>query len=143
MKFCETTDSIQNGQQEREEKPKEKRKYISDEEHEKCRKVVSAYENELDEIEVTVLDAGRFGFVKLIYYKFPYGFDDAIAYTNSLKLFHDLWEEWLVAQVLALTQNTTVAELDYEDRFKSLSKDKQEELLAKRKYFAEKAGIVA
>lgn len=129
--------------QEQEEKPKEKRKYISDEEYEKCKRVVSAYQKELDEIEVTVVDAGRFGFVKLIYYKFPYGFDDAIAYTDSLELFLDLWDEWFEAQLLALTKNTPMAELDYEDIFKCLSKDTQEELMAKREYFAEKAGIGA
>ena len=129
--------------QEQQEKPKEKRKYISDEEHEKCKRVVSAYEKELDDIEVTVVDAGRFGFVKLIYYKFPYGFDNAIAYTNSLELFFDLWDEWFEAQLLALTKGTPMAELDYEDIYKCLSEDKQEELMAKREYFAEKAGIGA
>lgn len=126
---------------EQEELPKEKRKYISDEEREKCRRVVSAYEKELDEIEISVVDAGRFGFVKLIYYKYPYGFDDAISYTDSLELFLDLWEEWLEAQLLKLIKNTPRAELDYEDIFKSLSKDKQKELMSKREYFAEKAGI--
>lgn len=129
--------------QEQKKTPKEKRSYISEEEHEKCKRVVSAYEKELDDVEVTVVDAGRFGFVKLIYYKFPYGFDDAIAYTDSLELFLDLWDEWLEAQLLALTKGTPMAELDYEDMFKCLSKEKQEELMAKREYFAEKAGIGA
>ena len=129
--------------QEQKKTPKEKRSYISEEEHEKCKRVVSAYEKELDDVEVTVVDAGRFGFVKLIYYKFPYGFDDAISYTDSLELFLDLWDEWLEAQLLALTKGTPMAELDYEDMFKCLSKEKQEELMAKREYFAEKAGIGA
>lgn len=129
--------------QEQKKNPKEKRSYISEEEHEKCKRVVSAYEKELDDVEVTVVDAGRFGFVKLIYYKFPYGFDDAIAYTDSLELFLDLWDEWLEAQLSALTKGTPMAELDYEDMFKCLSKEKQEELMAKREYFAEKAGIGA
>ena len=128
---------------EQEENPKEKRRYISDEEHEKCKRVVSAFEKALDDIEVTVVDAGRFGFVKLIYYKFPYGFDDAISYTDSLELFLDLWDEWFEAQLLSLTKGTPMAELDYEDMFKCLSKDKQEELMAKREYFAEKAEIGA
>lgn len=129
--------------QEQKKTPNEKRSYISEEEHEKCKRVVSAYEKELNDVEVTVVDAGRFGFVKLIYYKFPYGFDDAIAYTDSLELFLDLWDEWLEAQLLALTKGTPMAELDYEDMFKCLSKEKQEELMAKREYFAEKAGIGA
>lgn len=126
---------------ERKKNPKEKRRYISDEEHEKCKRVISAYEKELDDFEVTVVDAGRFGFVKLIYYKFPYGFDDAITCTDSLELFLDLWDEWFEAQLLAITKGTPMAELDYEDMFKCLSKEKQEELMAKREYFAEKAGI--
>lgn len=127
--------------QNQEKTPKQKRKYISDEEHEKCKKVVSAYEKELDEIDISVIDAGRFGFVKLIYYKYPYGFDDAVSYTNSFELFLDLWNEWFEAQLLKLTKNTPLAELDYEDMFKSLSKDKQMELMSKREYFAEKAEI--
>ena len=127
--------------QEQEKIPKQKRKYISDEEYEKCKRVVSAYEKELDEMDISVVDAGRFGFVKLIYYKYPYGFDDAISYTNSLELFLDLWDEWLEAKLLKLTKNTPLAELDYEDIFKSLPKDKQKEIMSKREYFAEKAGI--
>ncbi len=129
--------------QEQKEKPEQKRKYISDKEREKCRRVVSAYEEALDDTEVSVVDAGRFGFVKLIYYKFPYGFDDAIAYTDSLQLFLDLWEEWLESQLLKLTKNTPMQEMDYEDMFKCLSKEKQDELMAKREYFAARAGIWA
>lgn len=125
----------------KEGKTKQKRVYISDEEREKCRKVVSAYAEELDDIEIMVVEAGRYGFVKLIYYKFPYGFDNAIAYTDSLELFLDLWNEWLESQLLRLTKNTPMAEMDYEDIFECLSKDKQEELLAKREYFAAKAEI--
>lgn len=68
-------------------KPEQKRKYISEEEHEKCKKVVSAFEKELDDIEVLVVDAGRLGFVKLIYYKYPDGFDDAMLFTDSFELF--------------------------------------------------------
>lgn len=128
-------------QRNKEGETKQKRVYISDEEREKCRKVVSAYAEELDDIEIMVVEAGRYGFVKLIYYKFPYGFDNAIAYTDSLELFLDLWNEWLESQLLRLTKNTPMAEMDYEDIFECLSKDKQEELLAKREYFAAKAEI--
>ena len=45
--------------------------------------------------------------------------------------------------MLALTKDTPMSELDYEDIFKCLYKDKQEELMPKRDYFAEKAGIGA
>lgn len=126
-------------QKQKEEKPGQKKVYISDEEREKCRKVVDAYAEELDDAEIMVVDAGRYGFVKLIYYKFPYGFDNAIAYTDSLELFLDLWDEWLEAQLIKLTKNTPMAEMDYADMFKCLSKDMQEKIMAKREYFAEKA----
>lgn len=127
--------------QEQEENSKQKHVYISDEEREKCRKVVNAYAEELDNVDVMVVEAGRYGFLKLLYYRVPYGFDDAVTYTDSLTLFLDLWDEWLEAQLLRITKNTPVAELDYEDMFQFLSKDKQEELMAKREYFAEKAEI--
>lgn len=128
-------------QKQKEEKAGQKIVYISDEEREKCRKVVNAFAEELDDIEITVVDAGRYGFIKLIYYKFPYGFDDAISYTDSLELFLDLWDEWLEAQLLKLTKNTPMAEMDYEDMFKCLSKDMQEKFMEKREYFAKKAEL--
>ena len=124
-----------------EEQPNRKKVYISDEEREKCRKVVNAFAEELDDIEITVVDAGRYGFVKLTYYKFPYGFDDAISFTDSLELFLDLWDEWIEAQLLKITKNTPMAEMDYEEMFKCLPKDIQDKLMAKREYFAEKAEI--
>lgn len=127
--------------QKQEEKPKQKRKYISDEEYEKCKRVVNAYKKELDDIEVSVVDVGRFGFVKLMYYRLPYGFEETITYTNSLKLFIDLWNEWFGAQLTKLTKNIPITELDFEDMFQYLSKNKQEELMAKKEYLAKQAGI--
>lgn len=124
-----------------EKQPDRKKVYISDEEHEKCKKVVNAFAEELDDIEISVVDAGRYGFVKLTYYKFPYGFDDAISFTDSLELFLDLWDEWIEAQLLKITKNTPMAEMDYEEMFKCLSKDTQDKLMAKREFFAEKAEI--
>lgn len=124
-----------------EKQPDRKKVYISNEEHEKCRKVVNAFAEELDDIEISVVDAGRYGFVKLTYYKFPYGFDDAISFTDSLELFLDLWDEWIEAQLLKITKNTPMAEMDYEEMFKCLSKDTQDKLMAKREYFAEKAEL--
>ena len=48
-------------QKQKEEKAGQKIVYISDEEREKCRKVVNAFAEELDDIEITVVDAGRYG----------------------------------------------------------------------------------
>lgn len=127
--------------QKQKKKSNQKRKYISDEEHEKCKKVVSAFENELDDMEVLVMDAGRFGFIKLISYRFPHGFDNTELFTNSLTLFLDLWDEWLDLEILKISKNTPMMEMDFQNIFKCLSKNKQEEIMAKRDYFAQKAGI--
>ena len=73
----------------------EKKIYITKEEQEKCRKVADAFA-ELYELEnILVIDAGRYGFVKLQYYKPPQGFEDAITFTDSRSLFDNLWQEWL------------------------------------------------
>ena len=57
--------------------------YITDSEREKCRKVADAFA-ELYEVEnILVVDAGRYGFVKLQYYRPPQGFEDAITFTDS------------------------------------------------------------
>ena len=61
-----------------------KEKYITDDEREKCRKVADAFA-ELYEIEnILVVDAGRYGFVKLQYYRPPQGFEDAITFKIAL-----------------------------------------------------------
>lgn len=119
---------------------KKKQKYISDEEHEKCKRVVSAYEESLDDMNISVVDAGKFGFVKLINYKFPYGFEAAISYTDSDELFSALWDEWVETQLLKFIKKTPIAKMDYEDIIKCLFKNK-EGYIAKREYFAKKAGI--
>ena len=40
---------------------------------------------------IVAIDACRYGFVELKYYKPPYGFEDAITFTDSVALFGDLW----------------------------------------------------
>lgn len=49
----------------------------------------------LEGVDVIVLDAGRYGFVKLQYYTPPTGFENNDTFTDSRELFEDLWEEWL------------------------------------------------
>ena len=76
-----------------------KEKYITDDEREKCKKVADAFA-ELYEIEnILVVDAGRYGFVKLQYYRPPQGFEDAITFTDSRSMFENLWEEWFDTQI--------------------------------------------
>ena len=118
----------------------EKKIYITAEESKKCRKVADAYA-ELDDRDILVLDAGRFGFIRLQWFPKNEIFDEAITYVDSVTMFNDLWEDWLGAQLFDLAVGTPMIEMDCEDIFKSLPIEKQEELMAKRLYFAEKAGI--
>ena len=84
-----------------------KEKYITDDEREKCKKVADAFA-ELYEIEnILVVDAGRYGFVKLLYYRPPEGFEDAITFTDRRSMFENLWEEWLDTQLFLLDRKST------------------------------------
>ena len=66
-----------------------KEKHITYGEREKYRKVAEPYEME----NIFAVDAGRYGFVKLQYYRPPQGFEDAITFTDSRSMFENLWEE--------------------------------------------------
>lgn len=79
--------------------------YITDSEREKCRKVAELYEIE----NILVVNAGRYGFVKLQYYRPPQGFEDAITITDSRSMFENLWEEWLDTQLFLLAKGTPMA----------------------------------
>ena len=59
----------------------EKKVYITKEEQEKCRRVAEAFAELYGLENILVMDAGRYGFVKLQYYKEPQGFDDVITFT--------------------------------------------------------------
>ncbi|MEZ3479689.1 MAG: hypothetical protein K1W08_13950 [Lachnospiraceae bacterium] len=121
----------------------EKKKYISEDEREKCLKVIDAFAElyETTNDDIVVLDGGRYGFIKLQYYKFPNGFNTSMTFTDSVSLFDDLWEDWLNMQLFELVKGTPLIELDYEDIFKCMPEEKQETLMEKRGYFAEKAGL--
>ena len=118
-----------------------KEKYITDDEREKCRKVADAFA-ELYEIEnILVVDVGRYGFVKLQYYKLPQGFEDAITFTDSKSMFENLWEEWFDTQLFLLAKGTPMARMGYSEIFECLPKEKQKELTDKKVEFARVAGI--
>ena len=121
----------------------EKKMYITEEEREKCRRVADAYAEiyEDEEQNIVVLDAGRYGYIKLQYYNPPYGFSDMLVFTDSRELFEDLWEDWLNTQLFELAKGTKLIELDYEDIFARLPQHKQKEWMSKKRYFAEKTGI--
>ena len=113
--------------------------YITDEERKKCRNVADAFRELYELTDVVVVDAGKYGFVKLQYYKPPAGFDSLVTYTDSQVMFDDLWEDWLYNQLLTSVLGTPIAEFEYEDIFKYLPEEKQKELMAKRFYFKERS----
>ena len=118
----------------------EKKAYITEEEQEKCRRVADAFA-ELEDVDVVVVDVGRYGFVKLQYYTPPTGFENDFTFTDSMKLFDDLWEEWLHTQLVMLAKEMKIDDVDYDDIFKHLSEEKQNELGNRKRYFSELAGI--
>ncbi|MEY8327160.1 hypothetical protein AALB47_25190 [Lachnospiraceae bacterium 54-11] len=119
----------------------EKQVYITEEERVKCQKVVDAFA-ELYEIEnIVVLDAGRYGFIELKYYKPPHGLEDAKTFTDSVALFEELWEEWLNTKLYLIAKGTSLLEKGYKGVFESLPEEKQSELIVRKAVFAKTAEI--
>ena len=110
-------------------------KYITEEQRAKCRKVADAFVELYELTDVMVADAGRFGFVRLQWFSEGEGFDSAMAFSDSEELFEELWRIWYEHEVLTPVLGTSLAELDYDEIFRSLSKDRQEEILEKKRYF--------
>ena len=66
----------------------EKTVYITEEEREKCRKVIDVFEElyEIEDEDILLVDVGRYGFVKLQCYTASHGFEE-LDYVQSLKCF--------------------------------------------------------
>lgn len=109
--------------------------YITEEQRKRCQKVADAFTELYELTDVMVADAGRFGFVRLQWFQEGQGFDSAAVYSDSSELFEELWRIWYEYQVLTPVLGTSLAELDYEEIFQTLSKDRQEEILKKKDYF--------
>jgi len=90
---------------------------------------------------MVVVDIGKYGFAVLQYLSIKNGFEQITVYTDSKHLFHDLWREWLIIQLMDLSRGTPLQDMDLEDIFQCIPKHKQYELLNKQLYFAEKTGI--
>ena len=119
----------------------EKQVYITEEERAKCQKVADAFA-ELYEMEnIVVLDAGRYGFVELKYYKPPHGFEEDATFTDSRALFEELWQEWLNMKLYLLAKDTPMMERGYKGVFESLPEEKQSELIGRKAAFAKAAEI--
>lgn len=120
----------------------DKTSYITDAERERCRKVADVFAELYEMADVVVADVGKYGFVKLQYYMQPQGFEVISTYTDSGKLFEDLWQDWFEEQMLAQAAGTPLEELDYEEIFARLPAKKQDEIMAKKGYFRNKVNAV-
>lgn len=118
-----------------------KQVYISEEERGKCKKVADAFAELYKMENILVVDAGRYGYVKLQYYKPPHGFEDVVTYTDSKAMFEDLWQEWLDTKLYLIAKGTSLMESGYEGIFNSLTKEKQTELIERKADYAKAAGI--
>lgn len=119
----------------------EKKVYITGEERTRCQEVADAFAELYEMADIAVVDAGRYGFVMLKYYKPPHGFEDEITFTDSVELFEGLWEEWLNTKLYLLARGTSLLEKGYKGVFESLSREKQLELIVRKANFAKVAGI--
>ena len=120
----------------------EKQIYITKEERAKCQQVVDAF-TELYEIEsIVVLDAGRYGFVMLKYYKPPHGFEEDATFTDSRALFDALWQEWFNTTLYLTAKEMKLDDILYHEVFDCLSKEKQTVIIGRKADFARKAGII-
>ena len=122
-----------------------KKVYVTEEERISCRKVMEAFSEMYEEQDIIVVEAGNYGFVRLQWLR-EREFEIARVYSDSGELFDDLWEIWFDYHVLmpvlgtSLSTVTSAVELDYEEIFRLLPEDKQEELVRKREYFQSLCG---
>lgn len=119
----------------------EKQAYITDDEMDKCQKVIDVFTELFENEDLVVLNAGRFGFVKLQYFKFPFGFDTVNVFYDSKSLFDELWEQWLDMELLNLADDMKLLEMDYDDILKCLPEEKQNELYGTEKEMEQRLGI--
>ena len=117
--------------------------YITEEEREKCRKVIDAFAElyEMEDEDILVIDVGRYGFVKLQSYIPSYGFEELDTYTDSHSLFEGLWDEWLSINLFLIAREMRLDDIVGEEVFNALPKEKQSEFIGRKADFANKAGI--
>lgn len=94
--------------------------YITNQETQKCKKVVQAFNDFLQQTDILVLDTGRYGFALLKYFDHD-EFGCIETYINSNELFDALWQEWLKEKLISLYIDTSIINFDYEEIFNKLS----------------------
>ena len=108
--------------------------YITNQETQKCKKVVQAFNDFLQQADILVLDTGRYGFALLKYFD-RNKFGCIVTYINSNELFDALWQEWLKEKLISLYIDTPIINFDYEEIFNKLSVKTQTEILDAKEHF--------
>jgi hypothetical protein len=62
-------------------------------------------------------------------------------FTDSKKLFDNLWDDWLITQLYLKVKEKGSSEIDCENILQYLSANERKIFMAKRHYFARKAGL--
>ena len=119
----------------------EKKIYITEEERAKCQKVTDAFAELYEMADIVVVDVGRYGFVMLKYYTSPHGFEEDATFTDSRRLFQELYQEWLNMKLYCIAREMGIDDIRYGEVFKILSNEKQSELIERKIDFARMAGI--
>jgi hypothetical protein len=118
-----------------------KQVYITEAEHEKCQKVAEAFAKLYELEDVVVLDAGKYGFVKLQDYTKRNGFENVVTYTDSKTMFDDLWNTWLDAKMYLIARDSNVIEKVYTEVYNRLIQEQKDEVMAKKDEFAKRAEL--
>lgn len=107
---------------------------ITNSETEKCRRVVQAFDELFNRTNIFVLDTGKYGFALLKYddHNEVYSIK---TYANSNRLFHALWQEWLIEELIELCINTPLIDLDFDEMFHRLPFSQRQTLLKAKKHF--------
>lgn len=118
-------------------------KRYSKEDHDKCKKVAEAFRELYDMLgDTCVLDAGKFGFVYLTYYREQKScFDRNRVYWNAEELFEALWNEWLYNKVMQPVYGAEDADLGFEEIYRRLSDERKQEYAVRKQKFMELAGL--
>lgn len=122
--------------------PVKRRYHLAKGECGKYRKVVSAFKDLYEHEDMVVLDAGKYGFVKLQDYKIPFGFGNIESFRNSRILFENLWEEWISLQLTFLTSNSLLEYLNIDNILESQYPQARKLISRRKKRLMKKAELV-
>ena len=115
---------------------------ITPQEQEKCRRIADYFNGSVEfENDMTILDAGRYGFVALKYYSPVRGFDSVETFTTSTKLFEFIWEDWYWSALYKVVNGTDSDDIRDDKIWNILSESKKKSIMAQREIFLAGCGL--